>query len=250
MKFNLNFKTAFHDIDASRVVSPSAIFRYLQEAANEHFFAVGPSFDCLRDELGLGFVLSRLALEMYEPIKYGDRVTVTTWTSFSKWYAFNRSFEIEKNGRTVGKAASIWALLDLKNMRPVRIEDHDFGFESEPAAEISAPIRFRIPNADALEKVGEKTVRYSDIDCNMHMNNTNYPNMLCDYIPDIEKRRVKAISLSWAHEAHFGSELDIYRAATEDEPNTFYFRICEKGTSVKAALSEARIETECTDGMN
>lgn len=244
MKFNLNFKTSFHDIDASRVVSPSALFRYLQETANEHFFAVGPSFDCLRDELGLGFVLSRLSLDMYEPIKYCENVTVTTWTSLSKGYAFNRCFEIARDGKPVGRAYSIWALLDLKAAKPVRIEDHDFGFESETPIETAAPIRFRIPNADALEKVGEKTVLYSDIDCNMHMNNTNYPNMLCDYIPDIEKRRIKAVSLSWAHEAHFGTALDIYRLSPENEPNTFYFRVCEKGSSIKNALSEARIETE------
>lgn len=244
MKFTLDIKTAFHDIDASRVVSPSAIFRYLQEAANEHFFAVGPSFDRLRDELGLGFVLSRLAIKMYEPIRYCENITVTTWTSLSKGYAFNRCFEIKRDGVTVAEAYSIWALINLRAMKMERIEDHDFGFESEPPIEILTPIRFRIPDIDEAVKVGEKKIVYSDIDCNMHMNNTNYPNMFCNYIPDIEKRRIKAVSISWAHEAHFGSEIDIYRTSAKDDPDTFYFRICEKGSSPKLGWTDARIETE------
>ena len=83
-------------------------------------------------------------------------------------------------------------------------------------------------------------VRHNDVDFLGHMNNTKYPDMLCDYIPEIEARYVDEFSISWGQEAKFGSEIDIHLICDKNESDTFFFRITEKGDA-RAILAEARI---------
>ena len=235
----------FHDVNAAREMTPSAVLRYLQRAANDHFLARVPSFDYLRDEMKLAFVLSRMAVDMIIPIRYQDKFTVRTWTVESKGYAFNRCFEIVKDGEVAVRASSIWALLDLRDMKMSRVENHDFGFVDEPACTTDSPIRFRIPkHEEGVPPTALRQVLYSDIDCNMHMNNTRYPDLLCDYIPDIEHRRVRGFTVSWAHEASFGKTIEIFASNEQDDPNCFIFRMREQSSAPSDSIVHARIVTE------
>ena len=66
-----------------------------------------------------------------------------------------------------------------------------------------------------MELAGTRRVTYSDVDYNGHMNNTKYPDMLCDFLPDATRRRVSGLSLSYLHEAPYGFDLSVYRAPWE-----------------------------------
>lgn len=249
MKHTEKYFTKFHDSDASRLLRPSAIFTYMQETANMQFFRSNMSLEKIRDEKGLAFILSRMAVDIYEPIRPFEEIDVSTWTCPSKGYVFNRCFEICSHGRVVAQSESVWALLRLDTHKIERIESTDFMglFENEPMIETDMPIRFRITEPEKLEKVAERKILYSDIDYNMHMNNTHYPDMLCDYIPDMEKRTVTGMSFAWMQEAHYGATVDIYRIEAEDEPGTFFFRICGENDTVPKI--EAKIKTIYTDDI-
>ena len=78
----------------------------------------------------------------------------------------------------------------------------------------------------------------SDIDLNMHMNNTNYPDMLCDYIPGMENRRVLSFTVNYIHEARLGEELSVLYA---ERDGVQYLRSLRADGSLNA---EARFVTE------
>ena len=86
------------------------------------------------------------------------------------------------------------------------------------------------------ETVGTYTVNYADLDQNRHMNNTHYPNMLCDFTPDIFQKRVTGMTLSFLHEATFDHTLTVHRTAHQDG---FAFRtVDEDGNAcLEASLS-------------
>ena len=88
-----------------------------------------------------------------------------------------------------------------------------------------------------MESVGKRSIVYSDIDYNGHMNNTHYPNMLCDFTPEICSRRVTGVTLSFLHEATFGHELQVYRA---QNGNDFSFRMMDGETSCIEALVKTK----------
>ena len=72
------------------------------------------------------------------------------------------------------------------------------------------------------------------------MNNTKYPDMVCDFLPDPAHTRVTGLSLSYCHEAAFGDVLTVERATGEN--GIYYIR-----TRLKDVVClEAMVRTEPT----
>ena len=178
MIFSQNYQIKWHDTDAARRVHPSGLLVYMQETANRQLEELGPPLEKLRDEDGKGFILSRLALAIYEPLHAYENIEVQTWITESRGLSFNRCFRILRDGKTVAEAFTVWALLELKTGNFVRVEDFHYNFDGEAPLELKVPMRIKIPRDVPLIEVGERKIAYSDIDYNMHMNNTKYPNML------------------------------------------------------------------------
>jgi len=222
MVFCERFTTKWHDTDAQRRVRATQMLVYMQEVSNRHMESVGMSLDNLRDKLGLAFILSKIRMEIYRPLYAFEDIEVQTWTCPSKGFSSVRFYRIMRDGELIADADTTWALVNIHDKSLVRPEDCKvFSFEDEPAVELDVPNRFRLPKGITLESVGERRIVYSDLDYNMHMNNTKYPDMLCDFLPYEETGHIKGIFLSYLHEAAFGDLLDIKRAECE---NTRYFR--------------------------
>ena len=66
MIYTENYKTMWHDTDCNRNVRPTQILTYFEETSNLHMIAVGQPLDKIRDEAGLGFILSRLSIKFYK----------------------------------------------------------------------------------------------------------------------------------------------------------------------------------------
>ena len=71
-----------------------------------------------------------------------------------------------------------------------------------------------------LKEVGKRRIMYSDIDYNMHMNNTHYPDMICDYIDEMTgdiPYYVSGMSLSYIKESHLGATLTVTRGEMSED---------------------------------
>ena len=221
MIFSLNYTTRWHDTDANRIVRPTQILVFMQEASNHHIKHLGVDLDRLRDEEGLAFLLSKIRLALYKPLYAFEEITVETWTVESRGFSFNRFFRIKRGDEVIAAADTTWALISLKTGELCKVDSFSFGFEHEAPIDIGLPLRFRVPKTELLELVGERKIVYSDLDYNMHMNNTRYADMLCDFMPYDKTSCIKGISLSYLHEAAFGNTIKIYRA---DDTDKFNFR--------------------------
>ncbi len=221
MIFSQNFKTSWHDTDANRNLRLTQLLVYMQEASNGHLNAVGFNLDKLRDEKGLAFILSKLRLEIFSPLHAYEDITAQTWTTTSKGFSFNRCYRIMRGDEVVAAADSVWALVCIKDRSLCKTDTCDFQFLDEDPVTLSLPSRFRVPRTEELELLGERRIVYSDLDYNMHMNNTRYADMLCDFLPYEKIASIRGISLSYLHESAFGDNLKIYSRSTE---NTADFR--------------------------
>lgn len=237
MVYSEKYYTKWHDCDASRAMRPSAILTYFEETANLHMKNCWRSLDEIRDTDGLAFILSRLGMRFYEPVPPHCEIEVQTWTCEGGTFSTNRCFRMLCNGRIVAEGSSVWALVDLNLRRPVKVSQVNLGFEHEPPIP-DFPTRTVIPKDAEFSLVGTRHIGYSDIDYNLHMNNTRYPDMLCDFIPDILNKRVRSIQLSFIHEATFGHELEILYA---ERDGVSMFRTVDGGSQT---CLEACVQTE------
>ena len=210
MKFTQNYKTSWHDTDANRRVRPTQLLVYMQETSNRHLESMGHNLDKLRDTHGLAFLLSKIRLAIYEPLYAYEDITVETWTCESHGYAFNRFYRILRGDTVIAAADTVWALISLADRQLCKTDAFDFGFENEDSIDIGLPTRFRVGKTDTLGLLGQRKIVYSDLDYNMHMNNTKYADMLCDFMPYEEIEKIRGISLSYLHEAAFGNTVSVY----------------------------------------
>ncbi len=238
MKYTEKYNVRWHDTDANREVHPSGVLMFMQETGNRQFEAAGRPLDRIRDEDGVGFILSRIAIDMAAPIHAYEDISVETFTCQSRGFTFPRGWEIKRDGQTVARATSQWALVRVADRSLVRAEEFPLTFGDEPEMQTEMPLRFRIPRETVWEKVGERHISFSDIDYNMHMNNTKYPDMLCDFLPDPAAMRVTGVSLAYCKEAAYGDTLTVERARAED--GLYYIRT-RKGEDV---CLEAMVRTE------
>lgn len=235
MRWTGTYRINANDADCNNVVSASAMLRLMQDAANSEMEEDGPSYDELF-ESGLSFILSRIRMSFYTPLRSHDQVEVQSWACESRGVQFNRCYSIQRDGLITAEAVSVWALCGVKDRKPHRVSEFEFGYRTDDMLELDLPARFRIPEDVTMRLMGERTVEYADIDCNGHMNNTRYPDLLCSYLDcDLRGQRVISMGISFVSEAPLGETLKFYCGQSD---GTCYVRtVRENGsTNVEAEI--------------
>lgn len=221
MIYSETLTTRWHDTDATLAVRPSQQLVYMQEMAFRHLDSVGRNLDTLRYEQGLAFILTRLTLRFYAPMRPAEPIEAQTWVCEGKGLNFPRCFRLTKaDGTVAAEGVSSWVLIDLNTHLPMRAKDFDYGFTPEEPLDFTTPRRFALP--ENMIEVGTRRIVYSDIDYNGHMNNTRYPDMVCDFLPEFVVPHMHTMHLEFAKEAKYGAALRVMRGERETEDGKAY----------------------------
>ncbi len=229
--FKSNITVDIHDVDYNGAARASALMKYIQSAAQSQLTENGCSYDALKAK-SRAFVLSRIKMEFNETIRAYDRLSAISFPCHSKGYSFLRCYQLVKGEKTVGRAASVWALINTDEHSLVRVNDIELGLTTEDPLDLS-PSRITLPSN--LVKVGTYYVNYGDADQNRHMNNTRYPDMYSNFLPT-DGKRIRTASIAYINEAPLGERLTVLYA---ERDGFFYFRTLLEDGRVN---SEAEIE--------
>ncbi|MBQ1503092.1 MAG: hypothetical protein IIZ35_03735 [Clostridia bacterium] len=230
MKWVETYRINANDADVNDAVSASGVLRYMQDTANCQMEGEGPSYRELLDR-GLAFVVSRLRLSLYNPLRAHDVIESETWTTPSKGAIFNRCFRIKKDGMIMAEAATCWALVGIENRKIYRVSEVDFSYGGDEPLELDAPARIRVPDEVSLRLAGERKVEYADVDVNGHMNNTKYPDFLAGWAAPMKGRRAVSMGISFRSEAPLGCTLKVYRGELD---GVHYVRSVKESGEVNA----------------
>jgi len=244
MKFVNKIKTNWHDTDANRIVRPSKVVEYMQETANRQCEESGLPLEKLRDEKGLAFILGALSINMYKPLHAYEEIEVKTWCKEAKSYIFMRYFEILRGGEKIAEASSTWVLIDLNTKSMVRAGNYGFikdcFYYDDPIDPSVLLPKAKLSDDEELYEVGLRKICYSDIDYNMHMNNTHYPDMICDFLDEMtdtdKAYRVSSMSLSYVKESHLGATLTVCRGKLREDGRIYVRTLNEGGETCLDAI--------------
>lgn len=231
--FKKDIEVDVHDVDFNGVCRASSLMKYIQAAAQMQLTENGMSYDNLKAR-DRAFILSRIRLEFYEPIYSYDKLVAHTFPCISRGYSFLRCYGLYKDGVTVGRAISIWALIDTKNRGLVKVSDFDLNLPTYEPWENLALSHIKLPSS--MKKVGIYTVAYSDLDQNKHINNTKYADIFANFLP-LDKKRIDAMTINYMNEAKYRDTLDVY---LEEVNGYFYIRTVLPDGKINA---EAEIHT-------
>lgn len=225
--FSTEFTVDIHDVDFNGVARYSSLMRYIQGAAQSQLTANGMSYEQLR-ERGVAFLLSRIRTEFTAPIRAYQRLRAITYPcdNDGQRFSFLRCYRLETlDGETIGRAVSVWALVNTETHALMRVTDFDLGLPTLAPLDLTLN-RFRMPSD--LRSVGTYPVLYDDLDQNRHMNNTRYADLYSAFLP-MDGMRIDSLTVSYLSEAPMGEVLDVQMAQHDD---TYYFRTLRRDGKV------------------
>jgi medium-chain acyl-[acyl-carrier-protein] hydrolase len=223
--FEKQYEIHYYEVDYKRRALITSIVDFLGDIATIHSETLGVGIDFLKEN-NLAWVLYKWNIDIYTYPTYGEKIIIRTCPySMRKFYAY-RTFEIlSENGETIGKADSVWFLINMERRRPVRIGENiykaygvDFHDESMLEIEdIEKPVN--IDNEKAFN------VRYSDIDTNQHVNNAKYIAWAIETIPMemILKYTLKNIKVTYEKETTYGDEVRVCTELKNDNNQVICF---------------------------
>ena len=198
-------------VDFTERASISSMCDIILEAAGEDAYKRGFGIDVLA-ERNLGWVLSRMCVELdYMPAEYSE-FSIRTWISDYNRLASTRNFTLtDDEGRMFGRAVSQWCMLDFSTRMPA---DVNLLARMHEGVMVDAPSPCERPRRIAAvgsEPTAKHRVVYSDIDFNRHMNTMRYIDMVCDLLPIDELERLNAVrvDMNFMRESRYGDVLSL-----------------------------------------
>lgn len=206
--YSRTFKIEPNMVDCFFRARPSTLLYLAQEVAGDHCKLLGA--ESYLKEKELFWVVLRYRVQVTRLPKMGETVTVTTWPMPTTRTAFPRSTAAyDAEGKELFRTVGLWVLLD-KNTRNMVLPAKSGLILNGTDCEGQL-----MPPASLLPVVGENSVRrtvtFSELDQNGHMNNTRYMNWVDDLLPAVFHRdhSVSELTLCYLNEAREGDTLQL-----------------------------------------
>ena len=222
----------FH-CDFSGKLTMSVLGNHLLNCAGFHAADRGFGIATL-NENHYTWVLSRLAVELENmPCQY-EGFSIQTWVENVYRLFTDRNFAIlDKEGKTVGYARSVWAMISMETRKPADLLTLHGGsiidYVCDKKCPISKPGRIKVTEK---APVSEYQTRYSDIDINGHLNSIKYIEHILDLFPIefFKEKRIKRFEMAYVAESYYGDILSFYREEVEEKE--YDIEVKKNGTDV------------------
>ena len=209
-----------YEVQPNNIIRLSTLFKLFQKAAGDDLDSTGITYEVLREH-GIVFVITKNTIKFFDDIKNHDTVKIVTRPRGCRGVSFIRDFDVFVDDKRVAYASSSWVLMDINNRRLLRPNAIDIiGSIPTDSDEILELEDKRIKlDANSLQRTDVRKVYYSQIDTNGHMNNTFYPDIVYDYLPDEYKTSLKdkLLSVYYIAEAMRGEKIDIYSHISDNQ---------------------------------
>lgn len=242
-----HFFVSASDANAEGTLSITSLAAKIIEIATEHANLLGIGNPTMQ-HLNVGWVLSRLTIEMKQYPLVNSNFELKTWIEDFNRHFSARCFSIEDETRNIlGYARSIWMLMDATNhtnygLGHLQLAEGEILGENAPIErqEKHIPILPEGTEPSSTKKYLVATGRpyhyqfkYCDLDFYRHVNTVRYIAMLMNQftLEEHDKFMVERLELSFLHEASFGMETTLLRSNDDTSSLRSSFQLSETVTN-------------------
>lgn len=218
LKYTTKIKLYNSYFDRFDRLSAKAILNIFQDVASYHGEAIGVGFKELL-KLNLYWVISRIKVDIKRMPHPDETVIVETWPHEKGRIDFDRDLKISsEDGEVLIIGTSKWCVID-KETRSLQRTD-SLNYYGEICKEINYTDRFGriiLPQTES-KQVFSHIVRFTDLDHNIHMNNTNYATLVMNAT---EEKEFSHFEINFVNECLENDEIKVY-LTKEDEKEFVY----------------------------
>jgi medium-chain acyl-[acyl-carrier-protein] hydrolase len=221
-------------------ITVPALAGFLQEAAWMHSMELEVSvYELLKK--GLTWVLSRLIIEMDMLPKHNDEVTVVTWPSGFERHNIFRDYHLQdKDGQLIGKAKSVWVIMDLKSRQVIAPPP----FITELTIQHAIPHVHleagKIPVSDSYANAKTFVANWFDIDINRHVNHISYIRWTIESAPPdiLLGKEAMAIDIVFRAESEYGDDVVSLSQPVNEQHSMLLHKLVQKNTGRELSLAK------------
>jgi len=229
-----NFTITSTETDMEARLRLGALVNLLVQSAINSADSLGFGFGGIRQQ-NLYWVLSRLTVEIYRPLKWYEKVKVETWPKNVEKILYLRDFFIsDEKQDMVAKATSGWLAIDMNTKKAKKIDGIHSGLfihlkDKHAIQEMPEKLN-PVPEGDIFEFKTD----YYDIDLNKHLSATRYIDRMMDTMPvDFHVNNYpKKLSVNFLKETMPGETLRFIR--NQKSEDVFLFEAINVNTNTNS----------------
>lgn len=204
-----NFKIEANSVDCYGRLKPSSILYIAQEMGGMHASLLSVGYDSLAAQR-LFWAVTRHRVQITRMPMLGETLRVETWPLPATRVAYPRSVvAYDEQGNECFRAITLWVLMNMDTRQMI--------MPGKSGISVVGTLRgneLPAPSGLILRKAGTvttRTVRFSDLDRNGHMNNTRCMEWIADLLPSSfhHDRTVKEFVVCYLAEAREEQELTL-----------------------------------------
>ena len=212
--YSFESRIRYSEVDRSRRLTVEKLIDYFQDCTTFQSEGLGVGLDYMQ-ERHIAWVINYWQISLARRPAMGEQVVIGTIPYEFKAIMGMRNFWMDTaEGERLAVANSVWTLLDMEEMKLLRIPEEISGkYELSPKLEMDySPRKIAVPKTGG-ETLEEITVRLHHLDTNQHMNNAQYVHFAAMYLPaDAE---VTELRVEYKRQAMLGDHIIpvLYRMA-------------------------------------
>ena len=205
-----DFVITERDVDCYGRLRPSTILLYAQQVAGMHSTELTVGYDVLMKRR-MFWAVTRHKVQISRLPKVGETIHMETWPLPTTRVAYPRSMvAYDEKGDEVFRSISLWVLMDADTRNMILPGKSGISVcGTLRGNELTVPLG--LP-AKTLRSVRERTVCYTDLDRNGHMNNCRYLDWIADLLPSgyHAGHELREFTVCYLSEAREGQALELH----------------------------------------
>ena len=179
--YSQEFHITDNCVDRFGKLKLSTLLYYAQEVAGRHFDRIAMTYEQLMEK-GMFWAIIRQRVRVTRLPRSGEQIRVETWPMPNTRVAFPRCVvAFDNQGRELFQVLSLWVLMDINTRAMILPGKSGIALPGTIRGnELNAP--GSLP-AKQLLNHRSRTVCFTDLDRNGHMNNTKYLDWIADLLP-------------------------------------------------------------------
>lgn len=184
MPFEFESRVRYSETDPEEKLTLVSLVDYFQDASTFQSEDCGVGTRFLKEQDKAWMILS-WQIEILRRPELAEPIVSQTWPyGFKAFYGYRNYALLDAKRNYLAKANSVWALIDTKTGKPVRVtEGHVSRYKMEPKLEMEYGSR-KIKMPQDCRQLEPFTVCRYHLDTNNHVNNGQYIRMAQEYLPE------------------------------------------------------------------
>jgi len=226
---NKEYEIHFYEINYKRKALITSIVNFFGDIAITQSEEIGMGLDYL-SENKLAWVIYKWDITMIRYPLINEKIIVRTWPfSFRKFYAYRQYDILDEAGKVIGKANSVWFLIDILRRKPKSISSEIYAAYGVSEGNRESVDFGKLKSPAIIHEEKSFNVRYSDIDTNKHVNNAKYIDWCIETVPlnivlDYTLENIKVI---YEKETTYGEMIKVSTQILQEENKMICLHIIE-----------------------